>query len=607
MDVHIDALSANAKTSFVVVTAGISKILIDCDAVPLSVSSSAPLQLKSALPTSDELASVDVVLLTSFDAFLALPYLTRHTDFQGRIFATLPTSKLGQLHASNLLETSAFQQSFPVNTRDLGVQSTAKRARAAVDSVWNNAPEHFHRPIYSQAELQYCLSRVEVVSYGEFRNIGGQLAITAWPSGACVGGTLWEVETIVPPPVVASSRDTLSTSGAGRRIPHGPRTLRIIVGNRVAAVTNRLCMPLKVPVLRLSHHLLILSHHTSCLSPQQASAAGPTSAMSVKLSDRGRGHDVGAAASTAAPICQCGLDCRDATSLSNFNGPYEAVFKSFCSTVRKELRRGKIVILPVVASGGFLHELLHHLKLLSINAAEKYDSKRKYGSPEPVQKGDTQHCRVSGRPGKVNPLSLCRLVFLGAALKRGVEIANLLSEWTTIARKAPDMLVSANTDFAAGPPGGGRAAGQSWESILTFNKSGVSNSERTASAKHEDRCFFVDTVSEVIACLRRKNRMVLPGKNCGVLLFVNHWPTLVNTILIRLCHGLSSFCADGERSFIDAPRPRLSLIYTHVCPGFVRWVLRLCLHFCAATHVQGTFWTSVCACTGSTLAPIRWK
>ncbi|KAJ3202612.1 Integrator complex subunit 9 [Entophlyctis luteolus] len=112
----------------------------------------------------DIVKSIDVVLVSNHESFLALPFITEYHGFQGKVFATNPTLAFGKLRMEAFIRSDRKVSSFDGTLLDC----------------------------YSQNEALSCLSKFTNVQFKENISIG-PVTLTALSSGFCLGATNWMI------------------------------------------------------------------------------------------------------------------------------------------------------------------------------------------------------------------------------------------------------------------------------------------------------------------------------------------------------------------------------------------------------------------------------
>ena len=128
----------------------------------------------NGLPFLDKIdpESVDVLLVTHFhlDHVASLPYFTERTAFKGRIFMTHPTKAVTRLLLGDYIRLMAMKKS-----------ST-------------NADEKDPDVLYTEAELQACIDKIELIDYHQTISLGKGLKFYALNAGHVLGAAMFMIE-----------------------------------------------------------------------------------------------------------------------------------------------------------------------------------------------------------------------------------------------------------------------------------------------------------------------------------------------------------------------------------------------------------------------------
>ncbi|CAK7350106.1 unnamed protein product [Dovyalis caffra] len=144
-------------------------------------------------------SSIDLVLISSTMGMLGLPLLTQTKGFSAKIYVTEATARLGQLMMEDLvLMHSEFQQFYGsesnspqwMNWEELELLPSALREVAlGKDGMelggW--------KPLYSSADVEDCLKKVQTLKYAEETCYNGILVIKAFSSGLEIGSCNWTI------------------------------------------------------------------------------------------------------------------------------------------------------------------------------------------------------------------------------------------------------------------------------------------------------------------------------------------------------------------------------------------------------------------------------
>jgi cleavage and polyadenylation specificity factor subunit 3 len=130
----------------------------------------------SGLPYFDNVdpATVDVVLITHFhlDHVASLPYFTERTGFVGRVFMTHPTKAVTRLLLGDYLRLMAMKRS------------------------GSNNDDNSSSVLYTEAELQSCIDKIELVDYHQTMELDlvSGLKFHALNAGHVLGAAMFHIE-----------------------------------------------------------------------------------------------------------------------------------------------------------------------------------------------------------------------------------------------------------------------------------------------------------------------------------------------------------------------------------------------------------------------------
>jgi len=142
-----------------------------------------------------DVASVDVVLISSYQTILALPFLTEHTGFAGRVFCTEPTMWIARqlLEEIVILDTQSRQHTLPSANAAL-TEAELRQLSAEASDALQHQMVHW-RELYSHTDVTACLSKLEIVSYDQRKDVVNAVRATASRGGLVIGSANWIVET----------------------------------------------------------------------------------------------------------------------------------------------------------------------------------------------------------------------------------------------------------------------------------------------------------------------------------------------------------------------------------------------------------------------------
>ena len=158
--------------------------------------------------TSVNLKHVDVILITSYQTMLALPYITEFTEFAGIVYATEPTVQFARHYIDEMLEY--IERTPKTKEANRWKAKNVLMQLPLVVGVEGMRP-HLWKKIYNAKQVSNCFSKVKAVSYNEKLDIFGAFEVQAVSSGYLIGSCNWVIKTNHEKIVYVSSTSTLST------------------------------------------------------------------------------------------------------------------------------------------------------------------------------------------------------------------------------------------------------------------------------------------------------------------------------------------------------------------------------------------------------------
>lgn len=121
---------------------------------------------------------------------LALPYITQHSGFKGKIYATEPTIQMGR---ELMLEMVVYAERVPrISKGEMWREREVLRCLPSPLCDLKGAKSW--RPLYSKHDVKAAISKIQNVGYSERIDLYGILKLTALSSGFCVGSCNWVIE-----------------------------------------------------------------------------------------------------------------------------------------------------------------------------------------------------------------------------------------------------------------------------------------------------------------------------------------------------------------------------------------------------------------------------
>ncbi|KAI9090964.1 beta-lactamase-like protein [Phlyctochytrium arcticum] len=124
-----------------------------------------------------DLTAIDAIIISNCYNTTALPYITEHLGFKGKIFATGPTIEFGRILMEGLID--AFARDSATGQVHLCVQMGARL-----------------HPLYTLHDIKSCLDKVEQVYYRQVLPLTKEITLRTHSSGYCLGGTIWTVSSV---------------------------------------------------------------------------------------------------------------------------------------------------------------------------------------------------------------------------------------------------------------------------------------------------------------------------------------------------------------------------------------------------------------------------
>lgn len=153
-----------------------------------------------------EFSDIDVILISNYTTMLGLPYITEETGFRGAVFATEPCLQFGRLFMEETIEYIE---------RSSHSQRRASRWKGVVKSLPPPLCDAHNprawRTIYSRAQMESCLNKVQLVGFSEKKDVFGLLSVSPISSGYCLGSSNWIISTGFEKIGYVSGSSTLTT------------------------------------------------------------------------------------------------------------------------------------------------------------------------------------------------------------------------------------------------------------------------------------------------------------------------------------------------------------------------------------------------------------
>ena len=157
------------------------------------------------LPLLDP-SCIDVVLISSYNNMLALPYLLQQPGFRGRVYATEPSASIGRLLMEELV---GHLERLPKPE----CKGWKRVRHPKLDSLGMGEDEVITwRPLYSSEAVRHCLRSIRTVRFNETIDLFSSQKATPLSSGYCLGSCNWVLQDEYRRVCYLSSSSVLTTN-----------------------------------------------------------------------------------------------------------------------------------------------------------------------------------------------------------------------------------------------------------------------------------------------------------------------------------------------------------------------------------------------------------
>lgn len=118
---------------------------------------------------------------------LALPYITKRSDFKGLIYATEPTAAIAKQFMEELVDY--IERSRKIKEATKWKQNNVFKQIPFTMNLETMKP-YLWEQIYTKQEINNCVNKIKVLSFNEKVDIFGCLEITPISSGYCLGRSI---------------------------------------------------------------------------------------------------------------------------------------------------------------------------------------------------------------------------------------------------------------------------------------------------------------------------------------------------------------------------------------------------------------------------------
>uniref|UniRef100_A0A1B6MCP8 Beta-Casp domain-containing protein n=1 Tax=Graphocephala atropunctata TaxID=36148 RepID=A0A1B6MCP8_9HEMI len=153
-----------------------------------------------------DFSQIDVILISNYMSMLALPFITEGTGFDGIVYCTEPTLQIGRLYLEELVQF--IEQSPKASLACHWKEFLHLMPPPLCDS--SNRPRNWQQ-LYSLAQVQKSLARIQVLGYDQKMDVYGSLRVTPVSSGYCLGSSNWVINSDHEKITYVSGSSTLTT------------------------------------------------------------------------------------------------------------------------------------------------------------------------------------------------------------------------------------------------------------------------------------------------------------------------------------------------------------------------------------------------------------
>ncbi|ORX52746.1 hypothetical protein DM01DRAFT_1055419 [Hesseltinella vesiculosa] len=122
-----------------------------------------------------DIKTIDVVLVTHYEAMLGLPYLTEYLGYKGPIYVTEPTITFAHQRMIEMIEYYT-------------------KATASPDAKYGPVPIDCYKSLYTSDNVRECINRLLPVRFDQAVTVFSSLRVTAKSSGYTLGSANWLLE-----------------------------------------------------------------------------------------------------------------------------------------------------------------------------------------------------------------------------------------------------------------------------------------------------------------------------------------------------------------------------------------------------------------------------
>ncbi|KAL7076102.1 hypothetical protein ACQ4LE_004776 [Meloidogyne hapla] len=127
---------------------------------------------------------LDVILISNSSSFIALPFITEGTGFNGVVYATEPIVQLSKLLMEDLCDT------FEQIDRPLIDEWSWKNISNSFPNPPSSDPNYW-KPFYKRIDIENCMKRVQLLFFRQEIALSEDIRVTPYSSGHSIGSCNW--------------------------------------------------------------------------------------------------------------------------------------------------------------------------------------------------------------------------------------------------------------------------------------------------------------------------------------------------------------------------------------------------------------------------------
>ncbi|XP_022781258.1 integrator complex subunit 9 homolog [Stylophora pistillata] len=137
-----------------------------------------------------DFSTIDIIVISNYHFMLALPFITEHSGFKGKIYATEPTVQIGR---ELMLEMVVYAERVPKVSKG-NMWKDSEVLRCLPHPLCDLKGTKSWKVVYSKKDVKASISKIQNVGYSERIDLFGILKLTPLSSGYCLGSCNWVIE-----------------------------------------------------------------------------------------------------------------------------------------------------------------------------------------------------------------------------------------------------------------------------------------------------------------------------------------------------------------------------------------------------------------------------